>query len=827
MSGNLSIAKCLSDAVAAGRLSAAAAQDAQKRLEAKMLAEGIQPGTAAAAVAEEMALAAANKRRQAALRVIRGAANTATAAAHPRGFAAGVAAIFARDIYGLLGSVGIEGRWRAIKGEAHARFVTAMDAFRSKNLGLSRDLPGLREVVREHYQRGVTGNATARQAADAWADTEGFLAKRFNQAGGNLPERPGYFPQVWDNARVKAEGKAEWTRWMRNEYSAGRLNIRSFETGQRLPTTLAHRIIDEAYERIASDGMSDLVPGQFKGSSNLAERHNTARVFEWTSADAWLGFNDRFGMGDAGIYDLLTGHIDGRSRDIAMLEILGPNPGNEARRLIDEARKRGEAPYIAWKLEAIWDHVSGAANSPVSEWLAGTMRGVRAWLTAARLGSATLSAVTDFGTLRNTAAWNGMHATSVMQRYLSLLNPGNAGDRRLAVRLGLIADGWATRAAGAMRDQADIVGSDLAGRVADTVLRSSGLSAHTQAGKWAFGMEFLGELADQAGKRIDQLDPRMQAAFQRYGIDAGDWDIIRRTGLWQEDGATFIMPEQIVRGPNAGTVPSAAALAPYAPEARQRAASRLLEMVQTETNFAIVEPGALERAIVVGSHRPGTLAGEFLRSSMQFKTFPVSMMTRHMMRGIEGVRGGDRGKYLAVTAVSLTVFGAMAMQLKAIAQGKDPRDMTAPTFWPAAFVQGGGAGLFGDFFSGALSRSDRSFYLSFVGGPTAGLVDDFARLTGGNIQGLSEGKDTNAGRELARFVQTNAPGTSLWYARLALDRLMWDRLHEQMDPDHQRRFLRMEDRARRELNQEFWWRPGSTSPTRAPSANAAIGGRPE
>jgi hypothetical protein len=364
------------------------------------------------------------------------------------------------------------------------------------------------------------------------------------------------------------------------------------------------------------------------------------------------------------------------------------------------------------------------------------------------------------------------------------------------------------------------VGSELAGRVADTVLRASGLSAHTQAGKWAFGMEMLGELADQAGKRLDELRPELQRGFQTYGITAADWDLIRTRGLWTEDGVSFIHPEQVVRG---------AAGAPPTPDARaaQRAASRLLEMVQTETTFAIVEPGALERAMVLGKTRPGTLSGEFMRSTMQFKSFPVAMMTRHLMRGIEGARAGDHGRYLAATAVSLTVMGALAVQLKSIAQGKDPRDMTAPTFWGAAFLQGGGAGLFGDFFSSAVNRADRSFYMSFIGGPTAGLADDFARLTGGNIQGLAENKDTHAGRELARFIQTNAPGTSLWYARLALDRLMWDRLHELADPDHARRFQRMQERTLRDTNQQFFWRPGQTSPDRSPSIAAALGGRPE
>jgi hypothetical protein len=365
-----------------------------------------------------------------------------------------------------------------------------------------------------------------------------------------------------------------------------------------------------------------------------------------------------------------------------------------------------------------------------------------------------------------------------------------------------------------MRDQTDIVGSDLAGRVADFVLRASGMNAHTQAAKWAFGMEFLGHLADRAGKRLDQLEPELRRAFGRYGIDAADWDVIRKTGLWEEDGARFIHPEQIARGDAGNTAP----------------ASRLLEMVQTETGFAVVEPGALERALLLGRTRPGTLSGEFLRATMQYKTFPISMMTRHLMRGIDAYQGGDVGRYMVATGVSLTVMGAAAMLLKAIANGRDPRDMTSPSFWGAAFFQGGGAGIFGDFLNSGLNRADRGFYMAAIGGPTAGLVDDLAKLTGANISGAvnEPQKDQHFGAELARFAQRYTPGTSLWYSRLALDRMMWDRLHEMADPAHAaRRAQRIEDRAMREANQRFWWGPGDRAPDRAPSIGAAIGARPE
>jgi hypothetical protein len=376
------------------------------------------------------------------------------------------------------------------------------------------------------------------------------------------------------------------------------------------------------------------------------------------------------------------------------------------------------------------------------------------------------------------------------------------------VRAGLIADGWAQRARAAQRTMFDEIGQTLPARVSDFVMRVSGLNAHTQAGKWAFGMEFLGRLADDAAKPFDALDPTLRGAMERYGFVANDWDVIRKSGLDTTDGVDLIFPEQMIR--NAG-------------RDGERVATRLLEMIDNERGFAILEAGAADKALTLQGTRAGTWSGEFWRSTAQYKAFPIAMMTRHLYRGWNAGGAGAMGLYLARLAVGLTAFGALAMQLKQIANGKDPRDMNDWTFWGAAFAQGGGAGIVGDFLNSAITRADRSFYMTAIGGPTAGLIDDLMKLTGANIQATAEGKDANFGRDFARFVRRNTPGTSLWYSRLAVDRLMWDQLQAIVDPDVHRSWRRTEQRARQETQQEFFWRPGETSPQRGPALERAIG----
>ncbi|WP_027284487.1 hypothetical protein [Rubritepida flocculans] len=995
--------KCVADAVEAGRIGAATAAKVNARVE-ELLGKGLSEAEAMARAAEELAAQGREAQRQAAKRVLAAARNIELAEGHAAGFHNGVLALLARDLTGKATYTNVEARARAIRGLAHAGLVEVLDRFRSKALGLMRDEQGLVDMVRALYGEAPRDPAV-KALAEAWTRVTDQMVDRFIAAGGapSTKRADWRLPQLWDHAKVRAEGREAVLRFLEEEHATGRLRVIDPDTGAEVNALRRGEIFAEAVERLRTEGLSDLTPGAPQGRGALANRRSAMRAFQWTSAEAWLGFNRRFGVGEAHLYDLLMGHVDGMARDIAMLEVLGPNPDWMIRMLRDEAQRRlalagdpEKARRAAWRIDTVWAHVSGLASTPVNDWVATAFRETRAFLTAARLGSAVLSSVSDFATMRQVAAWNGLPATGWMGDYLRLLNPRNAEDRRIAVRAGLIAEAWAQRAAGAMRNQADVVGTGLGTRAADFVLRAQGLAAHTQAARWAIGMEMLGHLAEQAGRRFEDLDAPLRAAMQRYGIGAAEWELLRAHGVQELGGWRVLSPEAVVRGqgepgparwtgdepgswrlgpdgtpdlawlpegipglqpgpvrlargdptkpdggrvglahiearhgqelkepaedfvlrvlatatelrqgrdgsvfavapaparsgdevlilglhrkegywqvvtasvmrrnyiakrpllgrwertaqpqPAGGAAPSAPAPASAAgpgagasvggpsgaetstQAARLEAATRLLEFVQTEARFAVPEPGAAERALMLGQTRPGTLAGEFLRSAMQFKSFPVTVMLMHIGRALNQERLSGKAAYLASFAIGTTLMGALAMQLKEIARGRDPRAMDDHRFWLAAFAQGGGAGILGDFAYTAVNRADQSFVANMFGGPIGGLTDDLARIAGLNIQALDdERKERALGADLARFVRNNAPGSTLWYSRLATDRLLWDRLQWWADPEAARRFRQQQRRALREFDQEFWWAPGETAPRRGPEPARIFGGGP-
>ena len=72
--------------------------------------------------------------------------------------------------------------------------------------------------------------------------------------------------------------------------------------------------------------------------------------------------------------------------------------------------------------------------------------------------------------------------------------------------------------------------------------------------------------------------------------------------------------------------------------------------------------------------------------------------------------------------------------------------------------------------------------IATLAGPVlGGQIPNLFGLTVGNLQDVVADNKTNAGRELSRFIRQNAPGHSLWYGRLVMERLIFDELDWALD----------------------------------------------
>lgn len=700
----------------------------------------------------------------------------------------------------------VEYLWKSIRGQAHATMAGVLQKHSRDLFGRVRGKAELEDMVRELFAPGSTGNLSARELADAWRTASEALRQRYNAAGGHIGKLEDWgLPQSWDPDAVAEIGFDQWRTDMLA--SLDRAKMIDGATGAPFSDEALDAVLRDVFDTISTDGWAHRDPGGQGGASSLANRRADHRFLSFRDADAWMAMQAKYG-GGASPFDTMMAHIDAMSRDIALMERLGPNPTQTLKWLGDtiekdanlkaaeggaDAKKRREAAFAARrKLQRLYDEISGANRRPENRALALGFSTLRSWQVATKLGSAVLSTTSDQATQLLARQMNGIPVARQITSQLKLLNPAAIEDRALAMRMGLIAEEASQMAASTARMTGEELTGEWSRRLAEGTMRISGLAAVTQSGRWAFGMDFLAHITAERSKAFDNLDAPFRNAFERYGLSSADWDKIRATPLTHARGADWIMPDAI---------------------GDQAVRDRMMRMILTETDYAVPVPSIALNAAVNSVLPKGTLVGELGRTAFQFKSFAIGLTMMQMQRTM-AMTGWNRARYAAQLLIYTTVMGAAALQLKEIAKGRDPRpiyDSADPgataAFWGASMLQGGGLGIYGDFLRSSQSRFGGGIG-DVLAGPAFATADAALGLAVGQPLKAIQGEKTNPGAAAVKLLKSETPGVgSLWFTRLAFERLMLDEMATMVDPDYRDRFKRL-DRYAAEQGQDYFWAPG-------------------
>ena len=811
----MTAAQCLLNKAAAGRVNAKAAKQLVGAYQAIAQANpGLPAGQVAARAVQFLQGQLTKQKQQVALQV---QAAQRVKARMADGTAAGASpeqamnSLLDFDPNGKVVGENVAMRIKDIRGSAHALFSAGLRRFRTKTLGFRQDTAGLRSMVKEIFGE-QSGDASAGGIAKAWGEVDKYLVQRFRNAGGNLAEFDEWrLPQHHDWRRVRSVSKDDWVE--ETLPMLDRQRMIDEDTGLPFTDNDLRSVMGEVYDTIANNGLNRLVPGTPFGKK-LANKHTDSRFLHFKDSDAWLAYDEKFGSG-GDVFSVMMGHIEQRSREIAQLEVLGPNPEATVRAMVDRAnietglRGSPQASGAGARVQRLYDTVSGKTSIPQNQAMANTWQSLRNVLTSAQLGGAFLSATADLNFQRSTAAFNGIPQFRLIGQVLQdffVSGTERGADRvELAARLGFAADAWSSSAIGQARYTGEVLGPQWSKRLADTVMRATFLSPWTQAGRQTFEIEFSGWLAQNATKAAQDLPPELQRAFKRYGVTDADWDKARAVPLDTTSGQALMNFEDITR---AGELD---------------AASRLKQMILTETDFAVPTTTERTRAFLTQGTQAGSGLGELLRSVTLYKSFPVTIVHTHLMRGLfSGETRMDKMKYMTGLMIGTTIMGALGYQSKQIMAGKDPQEMNDPKFIMAAMMQGGGLGIFGDFLFADQNRFGGGLPATLLGPVWGSFIPDLYGLSIGNIHQAIKGDSTNAGREAAKFMKNYTPGSSVWYTRLAVERLLWDELQRMVDPKADASFRQRQKFAQGEYGQKYWWAPGRGAPSRPPNLSEAV-----
>jgi hypothetical protein len=330
------------------------------------------------------------------------------------------------------------------------------------------------------------------------------------------------------------------------------------------------------------------------------------------------------------------------------------------------------------------------------------------------------------------------------------------------------------------------------------VMEASGLTAMTQRAKNVITGELHGNVAAHRTLDWDSLPSEFRDSAASVGIRKKDWDAIRATKAYEPTegkGAQYIRPEDV---------------AEINPDAAFKYEQWTQKMRKLVTNEPQLSTKAITTGAFLGPAAPGDPARFAASWLFMFKSFPLSVVFNYVIptyqRGVMDRKWGQFGGMV----FSATVLGAAAIQAKDTLKGREPREMDNARFWAAAFVQGGGAGMFGDFLFADQNRFGMSPLKSMLG-PGYQLAEDVMAANLGPAWGLAfddamEFEDAFEDWRVknTKILQRLVPGSSLWPTRLAYDRLLVDNINDFVDPEYRSKIARHKRQLRKDFGQKYY-----------------------
>lgn len=683
-------------------------------------------------------------------------------------------------------------------------------------MGVFTDKEMVTNIVRERFGDN-TGDPVAKKISDKMGEVFEGMRERFNRSGGDIGKLDDWgLPQTHDLAKIVKAGKDAWVK-----KAEQLINTEKYvnDDGSYYSQQQIRELLEHSYDTLSSNGANKTEVGRQATagvSSKVTSRHSESRVLHFKDADAWLEYQADFG--GMPFVDLVEAHINGLSKDIALVENLGSNPKNAMRILMDAAEQKDWLKGVdasttgktRKRAQTMFDEFMGA-NTPESEVLANLGLAYRSMNVAAMLGGTTLSSITDQAMIAKTASIHGIAYRKVFGEIIRQLNPKNKEHRYLAHSLGLATEEmlgsiarWSDDGLTSVHGKSQKLARVSSG-IASQVMRVSGLNALTASSKIGMNillMEKYGRLSrSKAWRELDELDREF---MQKTGLSERAWDVMRLAEPVVDRKGNQLMSARSIY-----EIPDDKLLAFGDPQrVRDEVASSFQAHLLDEQGMAVVEAGLRERTFMSAGQKKGTVTGEIFKSMLQFKSFPAAFLMRHGSRAMSQPTKMSKAGYGISIFAMTTLLGALVVQLKELANGNDPQTMwdsddpqKTVNFLTRSAVQGGGLSILGDILVAGTDTSGRSAS-DFMVGPFGSDAKAVLGLTVGNFTQYYEGKDTNAANEAFKLFKNKIPAQNLWYTKAATNRMIFDEMQDMIAPGYREKLLR---KAEREQDRTRFW----------------------
>lgn len=653
------------------------------------------------------------------------------------------------------------------------------------------------ELTKSLFDANYTGpiGKAAEQIAKAF---EGFRVS-MNRAGLDIGKlEGGYLPQRHDKAKILTGGFESFRdSLMKNldlEKSFG--DVDDYEP-------ILRRVYDNI---IGNKDEFEAIPRRRGKTGSSLEKE---RVLFFRDAESWVDYSTNFGNGNA--WESAMSYLDTNIRKLAVMEHLGPRPEDTLGALVSSLKttdkamlefKSGNSPQaISSRQGPIGTYLKTALGEdlrPDNISAAKVFSTARGFQSLSRLGGATISALADLplaiSRLKTHHGQNIFQATfnTVGDFFRTIPKTEKA---ELGYMIDAICEGLHADMVSRFDTEAPV--GNMIRRLQNSFFKVNMLTQWTDNMKKGFYHGMAANVGYHRGSSLDALPLRFRETLKLYGLD-GRWDLIRNHMIRQVGDKHFVIPEM------AREVPGLDAAG------RTKLETDVAGYLFNEVQHAVITPDDSVRAYLHQGTNPGTVSGELLRSITQFKSFPLLFMTKvaapiWKSRKVSGIGTTGMLADAAFVFMSTTLFGGVAMEVKRLTKGKKPLSTGKNPDWPAittaAILQGGGLGIFGDFFLADTSRFGGTA-LETAAGPLAGTVAEGINIVNKTRASVT-GDDKSTAADYFKFAKDNTPFANLWYAQLALNTaILWD-VEERLKPGTMAR----RERQAKKRGEEYWLSP--------------------
>ena len=558
--------------------------------------------------------------------------------------------------------------------------------------------------------------------------------------------------------------------------------------------------------------------GNSFGSKSMVKKIGAKRVLHFKSADDWYDYNSMFG--GQNLKEALFGGFHVAGRNIGMMSKLGSNPqknylkiGDILKNRLEDDGNQTQAQILGAFMKEQGGHrkfmaeVDGSVNT-INGFAAAKWGAIsRAIFAMAKLGGATISAISDIHLYAKEMKWQGRTYIGGLAEAMGRLAKIKNSKRKqeIAEQLGFINDNIIYDLA-ARYSAGDNLNRGFS-QVQRTFFKLNGLAWWTNSLKDGAILGMGHYVGKQTKTAYKNLSPEFKRLINHYGIDEKIWNHIRKMDLDKaDDGKAFFntqkiddLADSVIKDIEGKTTMSSRQLE----IARDNLKTKVLGMFLDRATYAVLEPDARTRGWMKLGQQAGTPTGETIRFMAQFKAFPFAFYQKMIGREMAMWKEGKKWEAtlgIAQLVAGSAMFGYIAMSAKDILKGKSTRDpLNKKTFF-AAMLQGGGLGIYTDFLFGNIKNSTSA--LATVAGP--GLTEAVRVMSALNY--AIHGEFSKAGKQAYYSIKENIPFLNLFYIKTAFDYMIGYQMMETLSPGSLRR---MEKRMK-ESGQEFLFTKPST-----------------